>query len=156
MAEVHGGLIMKGLTSDLTQIPAPTAEGEVRLHRDKAAAGAGVYRGKLSDGTEEIIGGPGVGAGTQLAVEVFYDEVTRVLTSVVTGGTPATYEWIMKSGTTVAAEAEATFAGATNLSSATLTAAGGATTVGMPTLKVTDTLGRISFGSFAVRMAAAV
>lgn len=154
MGEVHGGLIMKGTVNVDTEIPPPTATGEARVHRNKAADGAGIYYGKLNTGVEEVIGGPGTGAGTQLSVEVTYDEVTRVATSIVTGGTAATYAWTMKSGTTVAAEAEATFAGAVNGPTATLTAAGGATTVGMPTVKVTDTLGRIAFGYFAVRMAA--
>lgn len=57
MAGVQGGLIPKG-TINSADIKNPSAL-QAQLHRDEAPNGQGTYYGKLDDGTEEEIGGPG-------------------------------------------------------------------------------------------------
>lgn len=58
MAGVQGGLIPKG-TINSADIKNPSVL-QAQVHRDEAANGSGSYYGKLDDGTEELIGGPGV------------------------------------------------------------------------------------------------
>lgn len=54
----QGGLIQKSTPSSDEGLK-PIVVDQVQLHRDRSASGAGKYYGKLSDGSEEIIGGPG-------------------------------------------------------------------------------------------------
>lgn len=64
MSGAQGGLIPKGTGSEILT---PGQERQVAVHRDEAAPGAGSYFGKLSDGTEEPIGGPGSASGIPFA-----------------------------------------------------------------------------------------
>lgn len=60
MSGTQGGLIAKGDINS-NQITNPSNVHQAVVHRDKAANGLGKYYGKLDDGTEEPIGGPGFG-----------------------------------------------------------------------------------------------
>lgn len=145
--DVQGGLIQKGLTSDDTQILKPTAEGEARIHRDKAADGAGTYRAKLNTGVEEIIGGPGVGS-LQLAVNVTSPDGLALTANAVGGVAPYTYDWAVRSkfinGTDIA------FSGATNLQVANINN-GAASYDGTVSVLVTDANGRRAYGYWHTR-----
>lgn len=154
MAGVQGGLVPKG-TINSADIKNPS-DLQAQIHRDEAASGSGSYYGKQFDGVEELIGGPGAAAVQQMAVEVNYDDETRILTTIVYGGVgPFVYDWEMKNFTDRTGEDVATFTGATNAASATVTAAAANDTVGLATVKVTDAQGRVTFGSFLVDQEAA-
>lgn len=125
-----------------------------QFYRDKSVQGLGVYKAMDENGAIEIIGGPGVGnVGSQLSVEVTYNSGTRTLTAIPAGGTPATYAWTIKSFTSIVGQEDATYNGATNASTAVITAPGLTNDViGLATVKVTDTLGRIAYGSYLVML----
>lgn len=153
MAGGQGGLIPKGAINDV-EIITPTTPEQVQVHRNRAADGSGTYYGKLGDtGVEEIIGGPGAGSSGQLSVDVTYVSATRVLTATPAGAVGAvTYAWTIKSFTNVPTEVDGAYVGAVNLSTATLTAAAeGTTRVALAQVTVTDSIGRIAKGTFAVR-----
>lgn len=69
-----GGLIPKGTVSSV-DIKNPSAL-QAQLHRDEAANGSGSYYGKLDDGTEELIGGPGVSTLPVVVQVTAVDDIT--------------------------------------------------------------------------------
>lgn len=146
MASGQLGIIPVGLINN-DKIVKPGTEYQIQLHRDEAAAGSGTYYGKLSDGTEEPIGGPG-STSTSIAVEITSAD-GLALASVVTGGTaPYTYSWLVKSkfinGTDIA------FTGATNAATAAIDNSA-PTYDGTVAVKVTDVNGKVAYGYWHTR-----
>lgn len=56
----QSGLIPQGTGN---QIVTPLAKKQAQVYRDNAVSGDGIYYGRLPDGTNEKIGGPGAGSG---------------------------------------------------------------------------------------------
>lgn len=124
-----------------------------QFYRDKSAQGSGIYKAMDESGNIEIIGGPGAGSNSQLSVDVTYNSATRVLTATPAGGVGAlTYAWTIKSFTDITNEDNATYTGATNAATATITAPGANNVFGMAQVKVTDSIGRSANATFAVRL----
>lgn len=60
MSSAQSGLIPQGTGN---QILTPLAKKQAQVYRDNAVSGDGTYYGRLPDGTNEKIGGPGAGSG---------------------------------------------------------------------------------------------
>lgn len=132
------------------QVKRPGSTWNWQVYRDTAAAGSGTYKAMNSAGVVEIIGGPSAAANTQLSVAITYVEGTRVLTATPAGGTVGVNSYVWRIASESLGEANMAFTGASTTNTQTLAAAV-ATANGLVEVKVTDSLGRVAYGTFFVR-----
>lgn len=143
--------------AEAAQVKRPGDLFNWQVYRGIEAAGAGVYRAMNMAGVIEIIGGPGVGVGSQLSVAITYVAGTRTLTATPTGGTVGanSYVWRIASDTAGVGEQDFAFAAPSTTNTIVLDAPA-ETANGLVEVKVTDSLGRISYGTFFVRELVAI
>lgn len=79
---------------DGTNVLLPSNNGEVQLVRNDAAFGSGIYYAYFSDGTREIIGGPGavVVSGDPAAGRLLYNGGAAYLVVIPAAGVPVQFE----------------------------------------------------------------
>lgn len=136
--------------AETAQVKRPSDIYNWQFYRGTQAAGAGVYQAMDTNGVIEVIGGPGAGVGGQLSVQVTYVEGTRTLTATPSGGTVGANSYVWRIASESLGEANMAFT-APSTTNTIILAAAVATANGLVEVKVTDSLGRISYGTFFVR-----